>query len=352
VRALLLACALGATALIAGPARAEEARSIIAVVCAPGDRFGLRLVAELESLSFAAVVVDPGDAPASRASLEASARSAGAIAAIRAVPSEHGVEVWIADRVTGKTVLRAVGGEGSLPEPDAALALRAVELLRASLLEVALPTPPTGEVPATPDIRGRVKMALLPLPPPVAPPAREAPPPQEAPVFRIAIGLGVMASPGGLGPAAALDLGVAWMPSEHFGATLFAVIPLSRPDVQGTPGSVDLAAGLGGVAARFLLTTRASRWAPTIDAGLAVVGLGSKGVANAGYTATSVFAATAAPFVRIGLAFAPTPTFRVRADVLGSVVVEGVSVELATHEAATWGRPMGLLSAGVDVGLF
>jgi hypothetical protein len=190
------------------------------------------------------------------------------------------------------------------------------------------------------------------LPLPAAPPAREAPPPQEVPVFRIAVGLGVMASPGGLGPAAALDLGVAWMPSEHVGATLFAVIPLSRPDVAGVPGSADLAAGLGGVGARFLLTSRASRWAPTIDAGLAVIGLGSKGVANTGYAGSSVLAATAAPFLRVGLAFAPTPRFRVRADLLGGVVIEGVSIELATHQAATWGTPLGLLSAGVDVGLF
>jgi hypothetical protein len=351
VRALLLASALAAAAVPAGVARAEETRSdapaTIVVLCAPGDRFGLRLVAELGALGFAVVTVDPGDTPASRTALEAAARKAGAVAAIRAVLSEGGVEVWIADRVTGKTVLRAVESEGATPEPDAALALRAVELLRASLLEVALPTPPRGEVPATPEIRAQVA-----LPPPPAPPPPEARAPDAAPVFRIAIGLGAMASPGGLGPAAALDLGVAWMPSEHFGATLFAAIPLSRPDVEGAPGSADLAAGLGGLGARFLLTTRASRLAPAIDAGLAVVGLASKGIANAGFTSGSAFAATAAPYLRFGLAFAPTPRFRVRADLLGAVVVQGVSLQLAEREAATWGRPLGLLSAGVDVGLF
>jgi hypothetical protein len=345
--AWLLSCALAAT--VGAPARAQEQTPAkprdqgarIAVLCAPGDRFGLRVIAELESLGLAAVQVEPGEAPASRVALEAAARKVEAIAAIRAVPAEGGVEVWIADRVTGKTVLRAVSVAGEAADPDAALALRAVELLRASLLETALPAARPGEVPATPDIL--TKMAL-PSPAALAPP--------EPPVFRLALGLGPLLSPGGLAPAAALDAGLAWMPSDHFGATLFAAIPLSRPAVMGTPGRVDLAAGVGGVGARFLLTTRASRWAPTIDAGLAVFGLQATGSANPGFASGQAFAAMPAPYLQAGLAFAPTPRLRVRADVLGSLIVGGTSIRLAGTEAATWGQPVALVATGVDVGLF
>ncbi|WP_437958418.1 hypothetical protein WME76_01335 [Sorangium sp. So ce119] len=204
---LLLALA----ALAAGPplalhARADDAReeapSIIAVVCPPGDRFGLRVVAELESLGFRAAILDPAaDAPASRVSLEASARDAGAIAAIRAVPSGRGVEVWIADRVTGKTVLREMAGDAGAPDRDAALALRVVELLRASLLEAALPAPPPGELPATPEIREKLR-----VPAPAA--LADAPPPPPSPALRVALAPGALLSPGGLGAAASLDLGV------------------------------------------------------------------------------------------------------------------------------------------------
>ena len=333
--------------LSVGLVRAEEgearrgAPGTVAVLCAPGDRFGLRLVAELESLGFVAVIVDPGAAPVSRAALEASARQAGAIAAIRAVPAARGVEVWIADRVTGKTVLRMVGSEGGAPEPDPALALRAVDLLRASLLETSLPAPVVGEVPAPPDLRARMA-----LPPPQAPAS------PEASVLRVAVSFGAMGSPGGLGPVGVLDAGVAWMPSEHFGATLFAAIPLSRPDVTGTPGSADFAAGLGGVGARFLPSTGAGVWVPSIDVGLAIVGLASKGSANPGFTSGSAFAVTEAPFLRLGLAFSPTPRFRLRADLLGAVLVQDASVQLASQPFATWGRPVGLFTVGVDFGLF
>src|SRR5262249_5220500 len=148
----------------------DEAASTIVVVCGPGDHFGLRVIAELEALGFRALIIDPLDEAASRASLEATARKAGAIAAIRAVPSARGVEVWIADRVTGKTVLREVASDDGALDGEGALALRAVELLRASLLEVALPAPPPGEVPATPEIRAKMQ-----LPPPGA--LADKPPP-------------------------------------------------------------------------------------------------------------------------------------------------------------------------------
>ncbi len=193
--------AFGAGAAPAAIARADEAPaaapSIVAILCAPGDRFGQRVVAELESLGFVAVVVDPGSEPLSRASLELSARRAGAMAAIRAVPSERGIEVWIADRVTGKTVLREAHGRRRPPDRDAALALRVVELLRASLLEVALPTRPAGRGAAARrgarDTKLRAQMSL---------PAPDALVARPAPTLRLALAPGVLLSPGGVGPAA------------------------------------------------------------------------------------------------------------------------------------------------------
>ncbi|KYF71120.1 hypothetical protein [Sorangium cellulosum] len=348
---LLALAALAAGSSLAASARADEAledaSSTIAVVCAPGDRFGLRVVAELESLGFRAAILDPAaDAPASRASLEASARDAGAIAAIRAVPSGRGVEVWIADRVTGKTVLREMAGDAGAPDSDAALALRVVELLRASLLEAALPAPPPGELPATPEIREKLR---VPAPAALADPPSPSPPP--SPALRVALAPGALLSPGGLGAAASVDLGVVWMPSEHAGAVAFAAIPLTSARIERANLDVDLSVQLTGGGARF--TTRAGRWAPSADLGLAVVSLQSTGmVVSSSFSNGEPSTMTVAPFTRLGLAFAVTPTFRLRADVLASVVVEGVSIQIAGREIATWGRPILLSSAGIDLGWF
>ncbi|WP_437654403.1 hypothetical protein [Sorangium sp. So ce1182] len=348
---LLALAALAAVPSLAPHARADEVRegapSTIAVVCPPGDRFGLRVVAELESLGFRAAILDPAaDGPASRASLEASAREAGAIAAIRAVPSGRGVEVWIADRVTGKTVLREMAhgaGDAGAPDRDAALALRVVELLRASLLETSLPAPPPGELPATPEIREKLR-----VPPPAALAASPSPP---SPALRVSLAPGALLSPGGLGAAASLDLGLAVMPSEHVGVVAFAAFPLTSARLEQPQLSVDLSVQLTGAGVRF--TTRADRWAPSADIGLAVVSLQGAGmVVTSGFSDSESSAMTLAPFMRLGLAFAVTPSFRLRADVLASVVAQGVSFQTVEHHIATWGRPIMLSSAGVDLGWF
>ncbi|WP_437600142.1 hypothetical protein WMF28_01120 [Sorangium sp. So ce590] len=346
---LLLALAtLAAGAALAAGAHADEAReeapSTIAVLCPPGDRFGLRIVAELESLGFRAEILDPAAEPATRASLEASARRAGAIAAIRAVRSGPGVEVWIADRVTGKTVLREMAGgaddDGGAPDRDAALALRVVELLRASLLEASLPAPPPGEVPATPEIREKLRV-----------PAPAALAGEPAPALRFSLAPGALLSPGGLGVSASADLGLAWMTSEHVGVFALAVIPLSSARLERSHLSLDLSALFAGGGVRF--ATREGRMAPSVDLGLAVVSLWSSGrVVSSGFLGGESTAVTVAPFARLGVAFAVTPGFRLRADLLASVIARGVSIQIAEHDTVTWGQPILLTSAGVDFGWF
>jgi len=315
----------------------EEPRSTIAVVAAPGDRFGLQVRAELEAMGFAVAMLDDASEPMSRATLEASARKAGAIAAIRAVPSDRGVEVWIADRVTGKTVLR------ELTSDDDALAVSVVELLRASLLESALPAPTHGDVQPTPEIRTKMRLPML-----------GALASRPAPTLRISLAPGVLASPGGFGAAAYLDLGLAWMPSEHVGLAVFAAIPVTSPRVEDARASADIAALLVGGGMRFLFATPASRWAPSLDLGVTAISLHSYGMpqSGVGLFAGSASAITASPFASVGCAFAVNPLLRLRADVLVSGVVQGVSVQVAAREIATWGRPLVLTSAGIDFGWF
>ena len=57
------------------------------------------------------------------------------------------------------------------------------------------------------------------------------------------------------------------------------------------------------------------------------------------------FSATPTPYLRFGMAVAPTPRFRIRADVLASVIVQGTSIQIAEQEVATWGRPVALFAA-------
>jgi hypothetical protein len=89
-----------------------------------------------------------------------------------------------------------------------------------------------------------------------------------------------------------------------------------------------------------------------VDLGVMAISLRSTGIGNPGFRSGTSSAVTVAPFARAGIAFAVTPLFRLRADLLGSVSVQNISVQIAKHEVATWGKPMILSSVGVDFGWF
>src|SRR5262249_27000792 len=132
------------------------------------------------------------------------ARNVGAVAAIRLVPSGAGVEVWVTDRVTGKTIVRDL----ATPSGDA-VALGAVELLRASFMELHADVPHRGEVAPTP----QVKALALP----------EAPPPEpRRPSLAAGAGVGLSAA----GPSADAQIAVAAPLWKGLGVRAFASLPL------------------------------------------------------------------------------------------------------------------------------
>jgi hypothetical protein len=263
------------------------------------------------------------------------------VAAIRGVASERGVEVWIADRATGKTVLRELPrGPG---EPDDALALRTVELLRASLLEASLPTPPPSEVATTPELRERLQLPEL--------SRRRRRETDASPMLRLAVGPAALFSPGGLKPTFSLALGLAFLPTTHFGVSGFLAIPVA-PRKDGPAGTaVTFSPTLGGGALRFGIATRGARWTPTIDAGLAVVALTASSTHSRDSTADVTSRTAAAPYLAAGLAWAMTTNVRVRADLLVVVAQEAI-VSNDDQRIGTWGAPIVMPSFGLDAGWF
>jgi hypothetical protein len=117
----------------------------------------VRMHGELVSAGFDVQITASTAGADPRASLEqtASGNNVDAVVALLGDATPGLVEVWVIDRVTGKSVVRRIPSQ---PESDRAaeiLAIRAIELLRASLLEVAMvggreppivPKPPPAEV--------------------------------------------------------------------------------------------------------------------------------------------------------------------------------------------------------------
>jgi hypothetical protein len=112
----------------------------------------VRLRGELVAAGFDAQVVEQALGVDVRGSLEklspASDGAATALVAVVASAEPGSAELWVIDRVTGKTVVRRVNaGATDPPRMAEVLSVRAVELLRASFLELAIATPPNNDAP-------------------------------------------------------------------------------------------------------------------------------------------------------------------------------------------------------------
>lgn len=112
----------------------------------------VRLQAELTVEGFDAQVRDADLGADVRASLEKMAPTMAATAVVAVVDGGDpaSAELWVVDRMTGKTVVRRVHADPKAARIAEVLSVRAVELLRASFLELAItsrPAPDVVEVP-------------------------------------------------------------------------------------------------------------------------------------------------------------------------------------------------------------
>jgi hypothetical protein len=126
----------------------------------------VRLRGELVAAGFDAQVVEQVLGTDVRASLEklspASAGAATALVAVVASAEPGSAELWVIDRVTGKTVVRRVNAGATDPRRMAeVLSVRAVELLRASFLELAIGRPPDNNAPPSTPVVERWATATL-----------------------------------------------------------------------------------------------------------------------------------------------------------------------------------------------
>jgi hypothetical protein len=157
-RLLGSAFAAGLASLLA--LSAAQAASRVVLLRAPGDDALMRegttlLVAELRAVGFEVVHAERDPSRDIRADISETSSRLQPVATFAILPAPGGaaVELWLEDRITGKLVIRRIDiGRSHAAAAD--LALKAVELLRGSLLEItvarradaAAPPPPPSDV--------------------------------------------------------------------------------------------------------------------------------------------------------------------------------------------------------------
>jgi hypothetical protein len=333
VVALIVACLCSPPS---GRALAQSGATLVAVVTAePNSALTRRVRAELQGLGVDVIVLKPPEeGSAWRAPLEQAARSVGAIAAVRLVPSSEGkVEVWVADRVTGKAVVRELdaprGGAS-----DAAVAVGSVELLRASLMELHSGEPLHGDAPASEKVRS------LGLPLAVA---------EAVPRLGLGVGAGVEVGTQGMGPSPGADVGVSLFVTRHVGARVVAHTSLSASHASVSSGGVDVRSQVVGAMVTYAFADTTGPWTPSASVGIAAVHVSATGTAVPPFVSASDATWTAAPVAAVGIAWSFAAGLRLRADGVAAFSLPPVSVSTPTAEVGRWGAPELIFSLGVEV---
>jgi hypothetical protein len=274
---------LGVMLLASGAHGGEAPRIAVVHEAAGEERVTDRLRAELRTLGLS--VVDVSLAPGEGAtSLDDAARRVGAFAAVQVVPARGGVEVWIADRVTGKTLLRElVVAPGAAP--DDVVALQAVELLRASLAELRFFPKPHGDVEPTPAV---TRIA------PVLPPEREGR------RFVLELGPAIAVSPS-LGASGHAMVGIRFRPTRLLGIDLWSVLPVVSASIRESEGSADVSPTLVGADVAVWLLEPSAAWQVAGAGGIAIAHLAIDGRAAPPLASRSESSTVALPFGRFSI---------------------------------------------------
>ena len=308
-------------ALGAPPPEARPLRRVLLVSDKPSDPFVDRIRAELTSLGLSVIARGPVGP------LEADARDQRAIAAIRVLPSRKGVEVWMADETSGRSLLRQVIVDESPGGPNQGLvALQTAELLRTSLFprQDKPPQPPGAQIVVVPSA-------------PVVEPHREAAPSREV---GVQAGLGLLYSAGGAGSALQAWLSLHQQLAGRWALALGLSAPLARATLNGPEGRADLGVFLAGAELHASFETREPRLFLTTGVGTALAWVSARGQATAPQVATSASAFAGLGYARVDAGWRASEWLSFGVSAALGATFGRVNVRFAGSDAGTWGLPI------------
>jgi hypothetical protein len=344
---IALACALagahesaGATTATTAPsggaapaptsAASPDAARRVAILGPADAPAAMQLAAELQLLGFE-VVHAPAVASTGAHALRELARELDVAAAIFVDPRGAEVDLWVVDRVTGKTVLRSLAVDE--PDPQAAArvaAVRAIDLLRASLRELEdRRGTPAAEVPASTPVRRAIR-----------PTTRR---------FALAVGPAVAGSAGGLGPTAHAVLAFQAMPHRVFGVGLRAFVPIVGARTVAAAGSARVHVGWIAIGPRFALARPDRLVQPTLGVAIGPAIVGMRGEARPPFVGRRDVVTSAIAEVDVAVAFAVHSRLRVWLDGSIGLAMPRTGVRIGDRRSATWGWPVGAAVLGVQV---
>jgi len=324
VLAIAVAAAIAAPgAGLAAPEEPDERRRVLVVVDDPADPFMGRIRAEVALLGVEVVIRKP------QGPIEASARNERAVAAIRMLPSRRGVEVWMADETSGRSLIRQVVVDDTARGPNQNLiALQTAELLRTSLF--ARPAPPV-DAPAV-----------------IVAPA----PPRASGESQLVSSVGLLYGGGDASSAWQGGLAFQHLWNDRLGVALSLSAPLQRGTMTGPEGTADVGAVTVGPEAVARFESANGRLFMTTGLGAALAIVLATGhpreQASGQLESSSSTAYTGLAYARVTLGWKLSRWLDAGLNVVAGTTIAGVKVRFAGNAAGEWGMPV--LGAAVFAG--
>lgn len=248
-----------------------------------------------------------------------------------------------ADPLRLQAVLAPSAAAAANSEDDVTLALRAAELVRASLL-----APREA-------IEQRAAAAELPRATPVQdlPPASPASPasPAGERIGNFHVGLAGAGSVGGLGAFAGVDVGAALWLAPRWALGVEALLPLGSMSHRDTPGTSSTRVAWASLMLHHQLPL-GDTWVFDAAAGLAGVWLRTSGTsANEAFTDGQSSSLAVAPLLRAGLGYALGSRWRLMGSLGMGWTLPRFLITYGDRTVARWGAPFGHAQIGIEIDL-
>lgn len=328
-RCLLSLVAAAGIALQAGSPQAASLRAqeatpkdrprVLLLVDSPGDPLMDRIRSEVVSLGMEAVV-RPAQGP-----IEARARAEHAVAAIRILSPHNGVEVWMADATSGRSLLRQVIADETPGGPNQdVVALQTAELLRTGLVNPPAPATP-GPISSPPVI---VQSA----------------PPRSSGESGLRSGVELLYSAGGASPAWQAWFSFQHLWNHHLGIAFDVSAPFHRGTMSGPEGTADVGAVIIGIEALARFLSQRGRFFLTTGIGAGSVSLLTKGHPSAQGSSqiesSDSIAYTILGYARVNLGLKVSQWMGLGLSGLAGTTIARVQIRFGGNDAGDWGVPL------------
>jgi hypothetical protein len=325
---------------LALPAQAEPAKVALVHDAAPNvlqQRTITRLRAELAAAGFEVTdITRPGDD--AREAAEAEPPVNGVFATIVVVPrAPDAADIWVADRITQKTVVRRVQvGSGTGNDVAAILAVRAVELLQACLLEAVdrpIDESTPRSQPLSPDVSDWMDRRTYTAKPP----------------FSLGAGLGVMHSFGNLGPAVLPVLAFSYRPTSGLSLAVRAGATAFASQLEAHAGTVAAQQQFAAIDLGYEFVPSIGRVRPIALIGAGVYHLDVTGTASSPYQGRTERLLAGLVEIGLGAQVQLGPRVSLVAAVRALFVLPKPVIRAAGEEVGSVSRPSLLGEAAVEV---